>query len=65
MNKSIEIEKQEIDEDKEFEIKSSSESLKEIIKNNLNGLNENVVKDKICVSNIFLSDSKISKNVDS
>ena len=57
MNKSIEIEKQEIDEDKEFEIKSSSESLKEIIKNNLNGLNENVVKDKICVSNIFLSDS--------
>jgi hypothetical protein len=57
LNKSIEIEKQEIDEDKEFEIKSSSESLKEIIKNNLNGLNENVVKDKICVSNIFLSDS--------
>lgn len=57
MNKSIEIEKQEIDEDKEFEIKSSSESLKEMIKNNLNDLNENLVKDKICDSNIFLSDS--------
>ena len=65
MNKSIEIEKQEIDEDKEFEIKSSSESLKEMIKNNLNDLNENVVKDKICDSNIFLSDSLISKNFDS
>ena len=57
MNKSIEIEKQEIDEDKEFEIKSSSESLKEMIKNNLNDLNENGVKDKICDSNIFFSDS--------
>jgi hypothetical protein len=44
LNKSIEIEKQEIDEDKEFEIKSSTESLKEMIKNNLNDLNENVVK---------------------
>jgi hypothetical protein len=65
LNKSIEIEKQEIDEDKEFEIKSSSESLKEMIKNNLNDLNENVVKDKICDSNIFLSDSLISKNFDS